>query len=138
MAFWLFKQEPATYSFTDLEQDGRTVWDGVKNPLALKYLREVQPGDRIWFYHTGKERAIVGEMRAVEPEEERINHADLPSLLVVVIPIARLPYPVTLASIKADEFLVSWELIRLPRLSVVPSSLPQWQRVEAISRGKPA
>ncbi len=65
MALWLFKQEPTCYSFADLRCDGRTVWDGVDNPLARKHLRQIKCGDRILFYHTGKEKAVVGVMRAV-------------------------------------------------------------------------
>src|SRR5207249_7495453 len=60
--YWLFKQEPECYSYADLERDGRTVWDGVTNSLAQKNLRQVRVGDRILFYHTGKQKAVVGEM----------------------------------------------------------------------------
>jgi predicted RNA-binding protein with PUA-like domain len=64
MAYWLFKQEPGCYSFADLERDGSTVWDGVSNNLARQNLRQVKRGDRILFYHTGKDKAVVGEMTA--------------------------------------------------------------------------
>lgn len=64
MAYWLFKEEPDHYSFADLERDRSTVWEGVKNPLARNHLRRIRRGDRIWYYHTGKQKAIVGEIRA--------------------------------------------------------------------------
>ena len=66
MAAWLFKQEPSCYSWADLVRDKRTLWDGVSNALALKHLRQVKPGERVFFYHTGKEKAVVGEMRVVK------------------------------------------------------------------------
>src|SRR5262245_42707215 len=65
MGLWLFKEEPSCYSFGQLEKDKPTVWAGVKNALARKHLRNVQVGDRVLYYHTGQERAIVGEMRVV-------------------------------------------------------------------------
>ncbi|VTR98296.1 EVE domain-containing protein [Tuwongella immobilis] len=123
MARWLFKQEPDSYSYSDLERDGETVWDGVSNALALKHLRQAQPGDVVWFYHTGKEKAIVGEMRVVA------NDAGV----VKVAAVRRLAKPVTLAMVKADALLADWELVRLARLSVMPVSEAQWQRVEALA-----
>lgn len=62
MNLWLFKQEPDDFSYADLEAAGKTLWDGVANPLALKYLRQIVKGDKVYFYHTGKEKAVVGEM----------------------------------------------------------------------------
>lgn len=127
MALWLFKEEPGHFSFSDLQRQGRTVWDGVENSLARKHLRQVQPGDRVFFYHTGKEKAIVGEMRAVAASvgdgEERVE-------VEAVRPLAR---PVALARIKKDPQLAGWELVRLPRLSVLPVSDAQWRRVEEMS-----
>jgi predicted RNA-binding protein with PUA-like domain len=130
MAFWLFKQEPSSYGLADLERDGTTVWDGVSNALALKNLRSVQPKDRVFFYHTGKEKAIVGEMRVMAKPHAP---ADDPKAVVVDVAFVRkFSRPVTLAEVKADKFLADWELVRLPRLSVVPVSATQWQRVEEL------
>jgi predicted RNA-binding protein with PUA-like domain len=127
MALWLFKEEPGHFSFSDLQRQRRTVWDGVENSLARKHLRQVQPGDRVFFYHTGKEKAIVGEMRVIaageEEGEERVE-------VEAVRPLAR---PVALAQIKEDPQLASWDLVRLPRLSVLPVSDAQWRRVEEMS-----
>jgi predicted RNA-binding protein with PUA-like domain len=133
MAAWLFKQEPSCYSWSDLLREGRTIWDGVSNALALKHLRQVRTGERVFFYHTGKEKAVVGEMRVVKSGPEP---SDDPSgkVVVEVEAVQALPRSVSLAEIKADGRLASWDLVRLPRLSVVPVSAEQWARVEALSR----
>jgi predicted RNA-binding protein with PUA-like domain len=135
MARWLFKEEPTHYSFGDLARDGRTVWDGVDNALARQHLRKVRKGDRVWFYHTGKEKAIVGEMKVTGDPRPDPN-GDEKSVVVEVEPVRELPKPVTLAQIKEDEQLREWDLIRLPRLSVVPVTMEQWRRVEELSRGE--
>jgi predicted RNA-binding protein with PUA-like domain len=127
MANWLFKEEPSHYSIADLERDGSTLWNGISNALALKHLRAVQPGDRIWFYHTGKEKAVVGEMRAV-----KVIGKDSKEVGVEVKFVRRLAQPVTLEQVKKDAALAGWDLARLPRLSVVPVSDAQWQRVEEL------
>src|SRR5436853_4622118 len=95
---WLFKEEPSHYSFADLEKDGSTLWSGVSNPVALKHLRSVQKGDRILYYHTGKEKAVVGEMRA--SADATVDAADPKAVTVKVEPVKRWPNAVTLASIK--------------------------------------
>ena len=123
MACWLFKQEPDAYSYADLVRDGSTTWDGVGNAVALKHLRQVQVGDAIWFYHTGKQKAIVGEMRATAIEGG----------IVRVEPVRPLAQPVTLAMVKADDTLATWELVRLPRLSVMPVSDAQWLRIRELA-----
>jgi predicted RNA-binding protein with PUA-like domain len=133
MALWLFKQEPSCYSFADLERDGSTVWDGVTNALARRNLREVKPGDRVFFYHTGKEKAVVGEMKIASAPTSDPNSDDDKSVVVTVKAVRRLPRPVTLAEIKADKFLAKWDLVRLSRLSVVAVSAEQWQRVEELA-----
>jgi len=133
MAYWLFKEEPTHYNYADLERDGKTLWSGVNNPLARKYLREVRPGDRILYYHTGKEKAIVGEMRAVgDPRPDK--GSDDKAVVVEVEPAKRLKNPVSLARVKADSQLKNWDLARLPRLSVMPVTEDQWRRVEELSK----
>ncbi len=134
MALWLFKQEPSCYSYSDLERDRSTLWDGVANALARKHLRQVKPGDRILFYHTGKEKAVIGEMKAIsEPAAD--PKSDDPNSVVLQVQVGRrLAKPVTLATIKDDPLLSQWDLVRLPRLSVVPVSAEQWKRVEELSK----
>jgi predicted RNA-binding protein with PUA-like domain len=124
MARWLFKEEPSHYGFADLERDGSAVWDGVANALALRHLRAVRPGDLVLFYHTGKEKAVVGEMEVVSADEAGVT----------VRPVRRLQHPVSLSRIKGDPTLADWELVRLPRLSVMPVTDAQWRRVEELGR----
>ena len=128
--YWLFKQEPECYSYADLERDGRTVWDGVTNSLAQKNLRQVRVGDRILFYHTGKQKAVVGEMVVVGGP--RLASEGNRHVIVEVKPVRQL-LAVTLEQIKADALLGDWDLVRLPRLSVVPVTPAQWQRVQELS-----
>ena len=135
MARWLFKVEPSCYSFADLERDGTTLWDGVTNALARKNLRLVQPGDRIWCYHTGDEKAIVGIMEAVGGSQPDPNDDDPKSVVVEVKPVKRLKNAIPLARIKEDPLLADWELVRLPRLSVMPVNPQQWRRIEELSKG---
>jgi predicted RNA-binding protein with PUA-like domain len=128
MALWLFKEEPDHYNFADLQRDGRTVWDGVSNALARKHLRQVQPGDRVLYYHTGKEKAVVGEARVLGVTTAGAEP------VVEVAAVRRLAHPVPLARIKEEPALAGWELVRLPRLSVMPVTEEQWQRIEEMSR----
>src|SRR5436309_11453086 len=134
MARWLFKSEPGCYSFDDLRRDRSTVWDGITNALARKHLRCVRPGDEILFYHTGDEKAVVGVMKATSGPKPDPNGDDEKSVVVEVKPVKALPHPVSLARIKADPTLASWDLVRLSRLSVMPVTDAQWQRVEEFAR----
>src|SRR5262245_40267555 len=125
--YWLFKQEPTCYSYADLERDGQTTWDGVTNAVALNNLRKVQVGDRVLFYHTGKEKAIVGEMVVVGAP--RASEFEGRPSVVLDVKAVRPIAPVSLARIKADPDLQDWDLVRISRLSVMPVSEAQWQRV---------
>jgi predicted RNA-binding protein with PUA-like domain len=134
MAYWLFKEEPDHYSFDQLFRDKRTVWAGIENNLALKHLRSVQKGDRVLYYHTGKEKAVVGVMEVVKgpyPDPTR----DDPRLVVVdVKPVSRLDRPVTLAEIKENPKFADFALVRISRLSVMPVTKEQWAEIERLSK----
>jgi predicted RNA-binding protein with PUA-like domain len=132
MAGWLFKEEPTHFNYADLQREGRTVWDGVSNALARKNLRQIRKGDRAFFYHTGKEKAIVGEMRVVSDPRTDADADDPKEVLVEVEAVRSLPHPVSLARIKSDPLLAGWDLVRLPRLSVVPVTEEQWRRIEEL------
>lgn len=134
MNLWLFKQEPEDFSYTDLEAAGKTLWDGVGNPLALKYLRQVSKGDKVYFYHTGKEKAVVGEMLVSSGPQKNANSDNDKAVVVEVIPSKRLKNPVSLVQIKADSSLSDWELVRIPRLSVMPVTKAQWDRIQELSK----
>src|SRR5262245_45152400 len=116
MADWLFKEEPSCYSFADLEKDGSAVWDGINNNLARMNLRKVKKGDRILYYHTGKEKAIVGVMQATSDATPDPKGKDPKAVVVKVKPLHRLTVPVTLEQIKADKKLAGWDLVRISRL----------------------
>jgi predicted RNA-binding protein with PUA-like domain len=134
MPYWLFKEEPSHYSFADLERDGKTLWEGVTNNLARLHLRQVRRGDRVLYYHTGSEKAVVGEMRVLSDPRPDPASADPKSVVVEVEAVRRLQHPVSLACIKEDASLAPWDLVRLPRLSVMPVSEGQWCRVQELSR----
>jgi len=131
---WLVKTEPSTYSYSDLEREGRTVWDGVKNPVALKNLKAMQPGDRVIVYHTGDEKAAVG-LAEVTKAAYRDPKGKYPALVVVDLKaLARLPRPVTLAEMKAHPAFGQSPLVRQGRLSVVPLTGEQWKTIESLAR----
>ena len=126
---WLFKTEPSTYSFAALVGDGRTTWDGVKNALALKHLASIAKGDEIFIYHTGDEKQVVGMARATSTPYADPKKKD-PKLLVIDIEaVEALPKPVTLAAIKASAKFAGFDLVRLPRLSVMPVSAEQAEEI---------
>ncbi len=133
MNLWLFKQEPESYSFSDLESEGKTTWDGVANPLALKYLRQISKGDKVYFYHTGKEKSVIGEMTISNGPKQDPNSDDPKLVVVEVVPSKRLKNPVSLDRIKQDSFFADWELVRIPRLSVMPVTKAQWERIQELS-----
>ena len=132
---WLLKREPDDYSFEDLEREGRATWDGVKNNLALKYIRQVESGDEAFFYHTGKQRAVVGIARIETEAYPDANAKDGRLMVFDVRAGPRLAQPVTLESIKSSKKFGDWELVRMPRLSVMPVPKEIWSRIIAMSRG---
>jgi predicted RNA-binding protein with PUA-like domain len=133
MARWLFKEEPDHYNYADLERDGATLWDGVTNAQARLNLRKVKRGERILYYHTGKEKAVVGEMKAVGNAMQDPQDADPKAVVVKVEAVRRWPRPVTLKEIREDPELAQWDLVRNSRLSVMPVTEAQWRRVEELS-----
>ena len=131
---WLFKSEPSGYSFQRLQQDKKTVWDGVKNNLALKHLCGVKKGDWILIYHTGDEKSAVGVAQALSAAYPDPGKEDPKLVVVDVKPIEPLSRPVTLAEMKANPKLARFDLLRLPRLSVMPVSEEQWRVIEEMGR----
>jgi predicted RNA-binding protein with PUA-like domain len=131
---WLFKEEPTHYSYDDLVRDGKTSWTGVKNPVAQKHLRGVKKSDRIFFYHTGDEKAIVGIAKAAADAYPDPADKSGKFYAVDVAPVRKLKQPVTLAAVKADKSFASFPLTRVPRLSVMPVSDDEWERLETMSR----
>jgi len=131
--YWILKTEPSAYSFDQLEREKTAVWDGVKNNLALQHLRRKQAGDQVLIYHTGDERALVGRASVRSAAYADPRQKD-PKLVVVDLAAGkRLPKPVPLAEIKADPKLKDLALVRMGRLSVVPATAPQWERLLALA-----
>ena len=126
---WLFKEEPTSYSYDALVTDRKVTWSGVKNPLAQKHLRGVRKGDRIFYYHTGNEKAVVGIARALTDAYPDPADKTGKASVVDVAPEKKLARPVTLAEIKADRKFAQFPLTRLPRLSVMPVSDEEWERI---------
>jgi predicted RNA-binding protein with PUA-like domain len=131
---WLFKEEPTHYSFDALVKDKKTVWSGVKNPLAQKHLHAVKKGDRIFYYHTGDEKAVVGIAKALgnaypDPTDKAGKMA-----VVDTAPVRKLKRPVTLAEIKADPRFKDFPLVRISRLSVMPVTDEEWDRIEGMAK----
>lgn len=118
---YLLKTEPSEYSFANLEHDQSTVWDGVTNPVALKNLRGMKPGDRLIIYHTGEERRTVGTAMVVS-----VDTGDSKNPRVTIRAGKKLN-PTTLAEIKANQLFGDSPLLRQGRLSVVPLSEAQYK-----------
>lgn len=135
MARFLVKTEPSTYSFADLKRDRRTVWDGVSNPVALKHLATIRKGDTVVVYHTGDEKQAVGLAVAASDAYPDPKLKDPKRPVVDLAADRALAKPVTLAQVKADAVLKSTELARLPRLSVMPFSEAQFQRLLKMAGG---
>jgi predicted RNA-binding protein with PUA-like domain len=129
MAYWLLKTEPSEYSFDDLLKSGKAPWDGVANALALKHIRAMKKGDQALIYHTGDERAVVGIAQVVSDAYTPAGEKD-PKIVVVDLKAkGKLKKAVALDTIKADPAFAGWDLLRIGRLSVVPTSEKMWNRV---------
>ncbi|HKT81627.1 MAG TPA: EVE domain-containing protein [Vicinamibacterales bacterium] len=128
---WLFKEEPSNYSFTELTKDKQTVWSGVKNPVAQRHLHAVKKGDRIFYYHTGNEKSVVGVAKALGDAYPDPKDKTGKAAVVDVGPVRALSRPVTLAEIKADASFKTFALVRISRLSVMPVTDEEWDRIEA-------
>lgn len=127
MAYWLLKSEPDEWSWDQQVAEGRggAEWTGIRNFSARNHLRAMKKGEQAFFYHTGKERAIVGIVRVVA--EAHPDSTDSAWAAVDVAAVKKLPTPVTLDDIKADQRLKGMALVRLARLSVQPVSDAEWR-----------
>jgi len=123
---WLVKSEPSKYAFSDLQRDGRTVWDGVRNNTAALHLRAMKLGDQAFFYHSVDGLAVVGIAEIVR--EFFLDPSDPAGRFVAVevAPVRPLPIPVTLAQMKANPALANLAMLKLFRLSVSPVTAEEW------------
>ncbi len=143
-SFWLVKQEPSSYSWSDFLAEGETSWTGVRNFSARNNLRQMRTGDKVLFYHSGEERAVIGIAKVTQTTypDPTAKEGDWSTVdLATVKPLAR---PVTLREIKGNSRLKGIPLVRQSRLSVMPLSEPEFQEIvnmgaglEGIERGVP-
>jgi predicted RNA-binding protein with PUA-like domain len=131
---WLLKTEPREFSFDHLVREGRTTWDGVTNPLALRHLRAIRKGDELLIYHTGNERAVVGLAKAAGDPYPDPGKQDPRVVVVNVAPVRRLAQPVRLDAIKADRRFGEFPLVRISRLSVMPVPAALWKAILAMAK----
>lgn len=134
--YWLVKSEPDTYAWADLVRDGRTAWTGVRNYAARNHLQAMKRGDKVLYYHTGDERAVVGVAevsRAAFPDET----ANEPGWVAVELKAGpALKQPVPLAAIKQEPALANMALLRISRLSVQPVTSAEFDRIVKLGAGK--
>ena len=133
MNYWLLKEEPKNYSFDILEKEKNTTWDEIKNNLALKHIKQIKKGDELFIYHSGVEKLIIGIAKAISkpyPDPNQNNE----KLLVFDIKIKkRLKRAISLKEIKSNSIFKDFELVRLPRLSVMPVSQKYWNYIIKLS-----
>jgi len=130
---FLMKEEPTNYSYDAFAKDRGTTWTGVKNPLAQKHLRSIRKGDLVFYYHTGDEKQIVGIAKATSDAYDDPTDKSGKFAVVDVAPVRKLKRPVTLKEIKADASFKDFPLVRISRLSVMPVSDAEWNRIEQMA-----
>jgi predicted RNA-binding protein with PUA-like domain len=134
MNYWLVKTEPGTYSWDDLERDRKTTWDGVRNFQARNHLKSMKKGDRVFIYHTGEEKAIIGIADVIKESFPDPKAGDW-----VVVDLAadkKLKKPVPLAQIKATKSLAGMVLVKSSRLSVQPVQEDEFNKVISLAAEK--
>jgi len=119
--YYLLKTEPSEYSFANLQRDGETVWDGVSNPVALKHLRGMKPGERLIIYETADKKSAIGTAAVVS-----VDASDAKNPRVKIKAGKVLARPVTLAEVKSEKLFADSPLVRQGRLSVVPLTEEQY------------
>ena len=136
MAYWLLKTEPEEYSFSDLEKEGHTVWNGVTNNWAMKFIKQIKKGDQLFIYHTGKDKKIVGKAlvtSAIYPDPQKTD----PKLLVFdVKPLSPMHGRASLKRLKSDPYFSDFLLVKFTRLSVLPVEDKYWNRILQIDKAE--
>ncbi|HKO61854.1 MAG TPA: EVE domain-containing protein [Pyrinomonadaceae bacterium] len=135
-SYWLVKQEPETYSWDDFVKDGETDWTGVRNYQARNNLRAMKAGDRVLFYHSGKDKAVVGVAEVSKAGYADPTADDKQWVAVDLKPVKRLKNPVPLAAIRYDKRLSELPLIRQSQLSVMPLTKDEFETIVATGDGK--
>ncbi|KQX26157.1 MULTISPECIES: EVE domain-containing protein [unclassified Sphingomonas] len=135
LSHWLVKSEPNSYSYADLERDGRTVWDGVRNNAAALHLKAMKEGDEVFFYHSQEGLAVVGIARVVRTAFPDTTDPAGRFVAVELAPVRALARPVTLAEMKAEAALAGMAMLRQSRLSVSPVSADEWATILKMATG---
>jgi predicted RNA-binding protein with PUA-like domain len=128
---WLVKADPEAYGWTELVRDGGTRWDGVRNPEARNSLAQMRAGERVLFYHSGAQKAVVGVAKVARAAYPEPGAGDPRWLAVDLVPVTELARPVTLAEIKAERALAKLPLVTRSRLSVMPIERAAFERILA-------
>ena len=134
MNYWLVKTEPDTYSWNDLLKDKKTIWDGVRNFQARSHLKKMEKGDIVFIYHTGEEKAIIGQAQVAKPAYPDPKDAEW--VAVELAAQKQLKKPITLAQIKSDKRLSDMVLVRASRLSVQPVKIAEYDLIMGLSEAK--
>lgn len=134
MNYWLVKTEPESYSWNDLVKDKKTVWDGVRNFQARNHIKKMEKGDAVFIYHTGKEKAIIGQAHVTKSAYP--DPKDTAWAVVELSPQKQLKKPVSLAQIKSDKRLSDMTLVRASRLSVQPVKPAEYDLIIGLSEAK--
>lgn len=137
MACWLVKSDPESYGWPEMLRDGRTHWDGVRNYQAANNLKAMKKGDRVFFYHSGGETAVVGIVEVAKEAYPDPSDEAGRFVMVDLKIVAALKTPVTLAQIKAEPKLASLPLLKQGRLSVVPVDDASWKLICAMGGVQP-
>jgi len=133
-SFWLLKTEPGSYSYDDLAKEKKTVWDGVRNPVALKNIRAMKKGDSVFVYHTGSEKAVIGIAEVTRDPFPDPKENDPKVMVMEIKATKKLGSPVLLSTIKGERSFKGFELVRLPRLSVMPVSVSHWKKILTMAK----
>jgi predicted RNA-binding protein with PUA-like domain len=133
--YWLVKQEPTAYSWDDFVKEGKTAWTGVRNFQARNNLRSMKAGDRVLFYHSVTDKAIIGEAEVLREAFTDPTATEGNWVAVELKPIKALSRRVSLEEIKADKKLSRLALVRSPRLSVMPVTAADYRAILALSKG---
>lgn len=131
--YWLIKEEPTKYSFFDLINDKTTIWDGVRNNLALKNIRKITKNDKVFYYHSGTEKSIIEIVKVIKSPYKDPKHNNEKFVVFNIKPIKKLKNPVELKKIKSLKMFEKFELVRIPRLSVMPVEKKYWDKIIKLS-----
>ncbi|MGQ0561554.1 MAG: EVE domain-containing protein [Gemmatimonadota bacterium] len=128
---WVFLADPEDFGWTELHEQGKAAWDGIKNPRAQQNLRSTSVGDRVLIYHTAPDKALIGIARVTSTPRPDPKAAE--RVVVDVQPVKALKRPLQLSELKSDPVLMGMSFVKMPRVAVQPVTPEQWARVLELS-----